>query len=294
MPQENENTNTTETPNFDNVDSGDKDITDVLKFDPFAGKNEDEIPQGDISGDTDKAKASGEGDENEPKAPAAPAKAPETKPAESVSDATGDQVKHWQSIAESYQQQIQALKTSAKPETPAEPEVKIPDYNFDVPDKLIEVLTTEQDPARFKEGVIALMKGIAGAVHAQMYNHVDETLTKRFSSIPQMINAVTTAQKQATEMRADFYGKYPEFDHPQMHDFVMKTAEAVAKETGKKAWDAELRDATATRMKEIISIAGKAPGNNNPQPPRMLSSQGSRPAAPAKDASSDIMDTLFG
>lgn len=266
-------------------------VLDVLHFDPF--KKGDEIPPAASAkgGKTDEA-ASGEGNEGGA-SPTPPAKAPEMKQAESAKPAQDDQLQHWKDLAENYKQLAEGATKA-----PAKAEVKdtSPAYDFNIPDELIGALTGD-DPVKFKQGITAYAKGIAMAVHQQMAKHLEAQYNPRFESIPQQIVKVLQMQQEHKTVHDDFYGKYPELNHPNLHQLIKSTGEGVAKELGKQAWDSELRDATAKRVKEVLAVAtaaatgGKAPTK---APAKMLGSQGSRPTPPANDDARDIVDTLFG
>lgn len=272
---------------FDNVAVEATDnILDVLHFDPFPKGSE--IPQEAERKpvDNDKA-ASGEG--NETNAP--PAQAPERKEAESTKPAQDDQVKHWRELAERYQE-LYKEKAGTKEEPVVDDKPKLPQYDFNIPDELIGALTGD-DLGKFKQGVSALAKGIAMATHAQMVKHLEEAMSPRFAAIPELIQTMANNQRQLKTVHDDFYGKYPELNHPELKGFVKTIGEQVAKELGKKAWDAELRDSTAKRVKEILSVTtGKK--TEAKAPPKMLPSQGARPSTQANDASAEIVDVLFG
>lgn len=270
-----------------------KDIVDVLHFDPF--KKGEEIPDPEDkkpteSGKTGKAKA-GAGNENTPPAEDKTPLPPKKDAAPASPPSADDQTAHYKTLMEHYKE-IAEGKTKEEPKV--EDKDTIPEYNFTIPDQLIEVLTTD-DVGKFKTGVTALAKGIATAVHAQMMAHMDTRYNPRFESIPQTIAKAMQAIEQHRTVESDFYGTYPELNNPALRNFVKTTGEAVAKKMGKKAWDAELRDAIAAEVKGVIAAAAGSArnGQDRSTPPRMLPSQGSRPSAPANDEAKDIADTLF-
>lgn len=268
-----------------------EDITSVLHFDPF--KKGEEIPEGKTpSAKTAKEAKPEEGDE---KTPAKDEKtnipSPSTKPATEAkpSDDSG----YWRGIAEERQK---ALDTATKPkeEPKADDGLKIPSYAFDIPDPLIEALTSQEVPT-FKKGVQALAQGIAGAIHAQMAAHMSQTFDPRFNALPVIINQVIQATQKAKTISDDFYGKYPQFNHPQLKSIIKTTGEAVAKKLGKTEWDEELRDKIAEEMIAIFGNTGIKNGKDTNPPPRLLPSQGARTVPTTEDAvTKDIAETIFG
>jgi len=281
-------------PSFENVETTPtSNVLEVLHFDPF--KKGDEIPPADKpAGDTGKEGTSGEGNGNG-SPPAKPA--PETKtPAPATTPAPAATDSHWQAIAENYKRQLEErTTTTAKttPETPTKPQP--PKYDFNIPDALIDVLTTETDKGKFKEGVAALASGIANAIQAQMLPYIESQFNPRFDTIPQMLQAHIAGMEKAKTVRQDFYGKYPELDKPQLHGFIRQIGDATAKEMGLTDWTPELRDETAKRVKEIMALASgtAVPAKPVATPPRMIGGNSAR-TAPANDDAGDIADTIFG
>jgi hypothetical protein len=108
-----------------------------------------------------------------------------------------------------------------------------------------------------------------------------------------MIMQTLQAQAKAKAVSDDFYGKYPQFNHPQLKTLVKQTGETLAKKLGKTNWDEELRDAIAAEMTGILSAAGVKAPTEPPKPPRMLSSSSARSASAVDDVSKDIADTFF-
>jgi len=276
---------TTENP----VTADTSDVTAVLHYDPF--KKGDEIPEAKAAAGAKDKTGTDTGAGNEEVVTPAKDAPKKEEPANSGND---DQAKHWRDIAEARQADLD--RVSKKPTGGAEEEEgpKIPEYNFNIPDPLINLLTSEK-VEDFKTGVQALAKGIAGAIHAQMAVHMSEQFDPRFQSMPQQIMQILGAQTQAKAVSDDFYGTYPELNHPSIKGLVKQTGEALAKKLGKTAWDKELRDATATEVKAIMAIAaGQKTNGKDTSPPRMLSTQGARPAVNSSDSESrDIVDTLF-
>ncbi len=268
------------------------DITAVLHFDPF--KKGEEIPEGKTEEKTEtppakKAKeGKSEAGDEKTNIPAKDAKASTSTKSDSEAK-SGDQAEYWRGIAEARQEQLN--KASKPVEEKKEEGIKIPEYNFDVPDKLVEALTSSEVPT-FKKGVQALIQGMAGAVHAQMIAHVQEMYNPRFESVPAMIMQTLQAQAKAKAVSDDFYGKYPQFNHPQLKNLVKQTGEVLAKKLGKTDWDEELRDAIANEMTGILSAV--KPQQEQSKPPRMLSSSSARVAPAVDDVSKDIADTIFG
>lgn len=288
-----DNTPSTEAPaSFENTANADTNsVLDVLHFDPF--KKDSEIPAGDKTpADTGKEGTSGAG--NEKVTP--PAKtAPETKTPAPATTPAPETENHWQSIAENYKNQLEAATKTTAPAKEDSTKPALPKYDFNIPDALIEVLTTETDKGKFKEGVAALASGIANAIQATMLPYIEAQFNPRFDSIPQMLQAHIQGQEKAKTVRQDFYGTYPELDQPALYGFIRQIGDATAKELKITEWNQTLRDETAKRVKAIIAQATgvKTPAKPAVTPPRMIGGNSAR-TAPANDDAGDIADTIFG
>lgn len=277
---------------FENVQTeSTNNVLDVLHFDPF--KKGDEIPAGDKTpADTGKEGTSGDGNENG--SPAAKA-APETKtPAPATTPAPSAE-SNWQAIAENYKNQLEAVTKTNAPAKEDSTKPALPKYDFNIPDALIEVLTTETDKGKFKEGVAALASGIANAIQATMLPYIEAQFNPRFDNIPQMLAQHIQGMERAKTTRQDFYGTYPELDQPALYSFIRQIGDATAKELNITEWNQTLRDETAKRVKAIIAQATgtKTPAKPAATPPRMIGGNSAR-SAPANDDAGDIADTIFG
>jgi len=265
-------------------------VVDVLHYDPF--KAGDKIPEAKAGAKaTDNSTAdTGTGDEKTgtDEGTPSPTPAPTVVPKK---DAVGtdSQADYWKQIAD---HQRTLIEGKGGKEEPKEEGVKIPAYNFNIPDKLVEALTSTEVPV-FKQGVIALIQGMAGAVHAQMINHVSEMFEPKFRSIPEQIMQTLQAQAQNNAVADDFYGKYKELNHPQLHGIVLQTATAIAKEKNLTGWSEELRDETAKRVKDIIAVATGGAGAAKPKAPATLpNGSGARTVKKTGTETDDIASTL--
>lgn len=279
--------NSTENPQTVDTD----DITSVLHYDPFAG-GDTEIPEVKapaVTSGTDNASAGG--DENPP--PVAPA-APATKPAASATPEVPDAA--YRQIAD----QLATIAASAARPQNVEPEntgPKKPAFGFNIPDPLVAALSS-QDPVEFKQGLGAFAQGVAQVVFEQTIAYQDSLYKPQLESLPSLMLQAVQQMQHNKSVEQDFYGTYKELDNPMLRPVVKQVATQVASELGKSAWDAELRDATAKRVKELMAFAvgqQQQPAQTSAPAARMLSNQGTRPAVNASvDAvSRDIVDTLF-
>lgn len=274
-------------------------ILEVLHYDPFKGQ--EEVAAADkAAANTDKAAVGGDEKGKEAVLPsstkeevASATPAPAMKTDESANAMNQEQA--WRAIAEAALATKPAGKEEKKDETP-DPRTP-PAYNFQMPDALIEKLTS-QNPEDFKVGLNAYANGIANAVHAQAFKHIEEYFQPMLQAMPQNVFAQIQAQRAAEEVKKDFYGRYAEFDKPILHPVIKQIGEQLAKEGKVTQYTPEFGDAIAAKARELLGItaAPAAAKPNAPKtPPKMLPSQGSRVAPSSEDAlAKEVADVIFG
>jgi hypothetical protein len=169
-----------------------------------------------------------------------------------------------------------AAPTTTTP-TPAKDEK--PRYDFNVPDEVVEALGAEE-PSLRKKAVNGLMTGLAnklaqdfGSAMAVMAEHVQKTTVEA-------VLAQINQQKTIEDVRKDFYDAHPDLkvlrdNLPPFDGMVWAVAQQVAQSTGKKGYDAEVRDQTAAILKLQLNLvkpgeatpkAPAAPGGRQPRP----------------------------
>ena len=270
--------------------SGEQSIEDVLHFDPFAENEEiPEVEAGAATGDNSDDSDTSDGNENDTPDGEEPA---ETQDLES--DNTPAEKQDSDEVLMALKSINETLTKQKEPQAEEEAN-KIPNYAFNVPDKLVEVFTSTEDPKEFKQALEAYAQGIAGAIHQQMAAQMESMYKPQFDNLPAMVQQTIAAQKQHTEVRADFYGKFPELDQPALHGVVENVAKQLAVKHKIKQWSPEFRDKVGKAVRDTIAVANAHQnGNANPKPPVMLK-KGGRPAVQQEDSEvQDISETLFG
>lgn len=257
---------------FENVNTAPtEDITSVLQYDPFAkGEKLPEVVE-ETPAVTEKPVEvpAAVVEENVP-----------TNAAKNESD-TEEQLRLWKELADARQAALDKVSTdkgkgAAGEEAPAD---ALPAYDFEIPDQLVEALTTS-DVKVFKQGVTALAKGLAIAIHGQMQKQFESVYNQRFDSLPAQVMQTIQAASQKQAVFQDFYGKNPELNKPALYPIVTKVAEEAAKRLKKTAWDDELRDVVAKDVKALLgAVSGNSAPAATPAPAQMLSSQGARVGA---------------
>lgn len=243
-----------------------------------ADSSDDDIPE--------KANADGE--------PAKPAKAAETpSELERLRAQNAEMQKQLSQLLDAFQKQTTAAQKPAEPQKAGgKAEDDADNVILDIPPALAEMLESE-DPAERTQGMRYLASGAATAAVA----HVKQMLAPIFrQGLPRMIQQVVHQQETRKTVDQDFYGKFPQLNKPELHNFVLQVGREVAAETGKKAWDGELRDAIGQRVIERLSsllpVVQPAQPAATPAPTRRAAPPPTpRGGSPARNAPADSSQT---
>lgn len=178
-----------------------------------------------------------------------------------------------------------APKDTTKPEAGAK-------YAFDVPAEIVDALGAEE-PSTRRKAVNGLMTGLAnrlaedfGKAMAAMAQHVQQ----------ETLNAVMThinTQQTVEGVRRDFYDAHKDLKQlvdnlPALDGVIWQVAKQIADATGKKGYDAEVREQTAATIKLQLGLvkpgappAPAAAGTGGRQPrPGQFSAGGSSGGRP--------------
>ncbi len=173
-----------------------------------------------------------------------------------------------------------------QPGQPGEPEVDVPPYQFQIPQELGQLLTSENPQERLA-GTNYLLTGAARTVHKTVHQAIRTELGK---VLPVIVNTLIQQHAQQQAVFNDFYGTFKELNRPELYTLVKQVGQQVMEEYGTQTWSADLRNAVGQRVKQIISGAIPAPASMQPtltpaapataapaQPPHMTGTT-SRPA----------------
>lgn len=248
--------------------SGDAGITDFLNEFSNLTETPDGVPPagdaGDKSGDAvPPASTTPEVPAGTKPGEAAPAVVPPTTPTPAVP--TGQDDKN--PLVDAVAKLTETLDKQKPAETPVKPgeeplPFEIPAYNFEVNDKLMENLYSEDANVR-KQAMATLLQANNQAIHksigTQMFGLMREVVK---AAVPHIIQMANTTQQQGGAQRQvhdDFYGKFPTLKHDAIKPLVMREAQAMVKE-GKftNGWDATFRDALGQRIVGMLAAAAGA------------------------------------
>jgi hypothetical protein len=269
-------------PEFDDVESM---VESVIQFDPFA-QGEEAPAEGPAPGTEPPAPApEGEPPVAEPGTPApVEAPAPEENPEMA---AMRTQLEQANALVASYAQLVNREPAGGVEgeETPDAP----PAYNFNIPDDIMSGFGSE-DAAEQKRAVAALMNGVAQSIHQTVRNEFAQRLA---TEVPNVINERVQQQAYQQTVFSDFYQAHPDLNRPELRTLVVDTARTLMGEMTRQgrqvAWTPQLRDAVATRVKQILVPPAPVVAPVQPAPV-----QASVRPAQGNSEIADIQNTLFG
>jgi hypothetical protein len=305
---------TNTSPDGNEANASTNDILNTLRHDPFPGGKAPEA-KADTK-DKGKAKA-------KPAEKPADSKAAEPKtgggnqadggatssqpatgtPSDPEKEALRESVKNATALIEALKSGSKEPKSGGKAPSgtaqPSEAESAEPKYDFNIPDQLVQALTTD-DPQVFKQGVAGFAKGIGMGVHREVTKYIESQLPKMMEKIvPQMIQNHLQTFNSRKAIFDDFYGTYKELNNPTLYPVIANITATTMQELKTDKWSPAVRDTVAKKVKELLGgIVGQVPANGNdsklPKHPQLGGGNNSRgPVETKNDVASDIMDTLF-
>lgn len=187
----------------------------------------------------------------------------------------------------------------------------IPAYDFNVPDKMMEMMDSA-DPTQRKQALAQMLKGTAQAVHQNVYNQFGQALQQLRQEIPQQAQQTMQQTSQVQQVNKDFFGTYPELNRTELQPMIQSVGQQVLQEfqqRGKRvdSWTPELRDEIGKRARQVLQTAAGSSGSAGPAqgqqngnrnsgasaPPRQFGG-GTRPNPGGSSEQEDIMRTIFG
>lgn len=164
----------------------------------------------------------------------------------------------------------QAQTQAPQGEPAADPLETVPEYNFDIPDQLVNMMASE-DPAERKQAMASLVRGVSQTIHQQL----TETIKGVRDSVPQSIGQAIQMQELSRTVNTDFYGKYPTLNTDQMRPIVKSTAEALMKQDIamgiQPQWTPQFMERVGVAVNQLLgpqaAPAAVAPNNGVPAAP---------------------------
>jgi hypothetical protein len=276
------------------TESAERDVADILSFDPFAPAKETPAPATPAEGTPADGKA-GEG-EQPPGQPIPKEAAPPTP----AVPATPQPSNLEKLIADQTAAIRQSLADRAAP-APAAAAPAAPKFNLGIPEQITNAISSE-DPRERSLALHAVVNGVANAVWREAEQMVKTQVETIVQNIPRLIEAHQTVAQRQREVHDDFYGTYKVFPNtdPAFVALVQNVGQVVATEFARAGrrldWGPELRDEIANRLFQsfpMLKAAHEAARTQTPQnsgrKAPFVAGGGSRPApTPA----SEFLDVL--
>lgn len=287
------------------------DVLSVLSHDPFPGG---EAPKDKAGSKDTTAKAGGKTGTKAAPGTGAKGSTPDgsgdaqpgtTAPAaDPEKDVLKQSLTHATELLDAYKQRWTTTDAGTKPAAAGKPAAPAqsdePNYDFNIPDQLVQALTNE-DPAVFKQGVAGFAKGIGLGVHKQVTTYIEKTIPQMLEkALPALINQHMQGYNSRKAIFDDFYGTYKELNNPKLYPLIGQITQEVQTELKTTQWTPAVRDTVAKRVKDFIqSIGGAVPKTETKLPPQKHPQLGggnnSRGTVETKDKlEEEIADTLFG
>lgn len=315
-------------------DEGEKDINEILNYDPFEEDNSDDgsddssgqhaqddggkQPQADGGGDagsqeTDEESQGGSEDSAgaDDGSDSSQKSSQSHDPAEERIKALEEQLRQATAALQNLQQGKEGGKEQDQgqgSDSDADSQPEIPSYEFQIPQAISDGIMAD-DPQQRSAALAQLVKGIGVEVHARVRQEFDDKLRKTVEyqqSQQQTQTQEQQRQQQQEEIRRDYFNTYKNHDSDIIRPVVQRKASEVFQEWNVQTWTPTVRDEIARRVENELRNAGfggqpapaqQSNGQDQSPPPHQRKG-GSRPRAPAgapePNSMQDIESTLFG
>lgn len=161
-------------------------------------------------------------------------------------------------VAEELRNREPNPQPEAQPSGPSPEERLAQMYNLSLPQEVYDKLEDE-DPAT-RRNTFAQVLGVAMmTAHKNALQEVQQMYDPRFQELPKQMQQQFQAQQEAQRVRNDFYGTHPDLNKPALYPLVQQTAAAVMQRTGAKEYNDQVRDTTATVVRQYLGLPGPTP-----------------------------------
>ena len=295
-------------------------LDEILRYDAFSEENVKKREEAAGEGEDQGAQ---EGEQEEEPAQQTEETVQEAKPRERKAAPAAREARTQDEQAQSQAQSEQSLSAAERAElvalrarvaqqaAPAEQQrgrqeqqerkaAPFPDYNFGIPDELLNLLSSENIADR-RKGLGAALKGVAMNVHAEVRKEMESVLRE----LPRLVDGSYSQRAQLEEAQRDFYGTYKGLDHPSLRPLVMQIGSALVEKTGATAWSPQLRDAIAVEVAKTLQWSldqakgvqpqrqQQRPANMQPRRPPAMMNNSSRSGSNNSARPKTVMDELF-
>lgn len=288
-----------------------QDMIDLLHLDPLDSGAKSVDPQnadseGNAQAEAQKAQEEGAGqtppeqtgqEDGQNVQPAPGNQQTDQTPAQQPQTYTAEQVR--QLVADELQRRSAPQQQQAAPQQNDAEKLQqelLQKYQFQLPNAVYDQLE-DDDPVKRRQAFNQVLGAVAMAAHQNVYQQVQSEMNTRFENVPQTIQQALKQRDEAQKVFTDFYGNNPDLNKPELYPFVQQVGQKVMQETGINQWTPQLRDAVASRVRQVLGIsAPQTQKQVQPQVPDLGGGSGpsSRPSpAPSTDEPVDILRGLM-
>jgi hypothetical protein len=159
-------------------------------------------------------------------------------------------------------------------------------YQLTVPAEIVNDLRSE-DLGVVNRGLTVLVNSLATVIHATVRTELDGKLRHLAGWAARNAHAISQKLIQQDRVRADFYGAFPDLNHPVLHPIVEQVMNDTIQQTGATAWSPELRDMIGNNVRVAVRTVALGPDGARAvmtPPAQPASTVAAKPAAPAPRA----------
>lgn len=157
-----------------------------------------------------------------------------------------------------------AAAPAAAPAVPAAPAATAPkgeaphQYQLTVPPDIVADLRSE-DLGQVNRGLTVLVNSLATVVHQTVRAEINNKLRDLAGWSARTAATITQKAIQQDRVRADFYGAFPDLNHPVLHPIVEQVMNDTIQQTGATAWSPELRDMIGNNVRVAVRTVALGP-----------------------------------
>lgn len=131
-------------------------------------------------------------------------------------------------------------------------------YQLQVPEQAAKMLNPEA-PQQAKQALEVILRDFGAFAHQQARKEIQQTRDTLKQEVPQEVQE----KSEADRIRQDFFGTYPELQDDNLMPLIQQESQNAMQEVGASAWNQQVRDRAAQRVKQRLGkVVGAEPQAN--------------------------------